>query len=81
MEKAREDSVFMSLVESVPLKYGNQFYRIGDEGPTQPAPLGKISSGFEIPRGELIDPVGQAYKRFHLRAAHSLDEDEPDSSS
>lgn len=81
MEKAREGSVFMSLVESVPLKYGDQFYRIGDEGPTEPAPLGKISSGFEIPRGELIDPVGQAYKRLHLRAAHSLDEDEPDSSS
>ena len=83
MEKAREGSVFMSLVESVPLKYGNQFYRIGDEGPTEPAPLSKISSGFEIPRGELIDPVGQAHKRLHFRAVRSLDEneEEPDSPS
>ena len=81
MEKAREGSVFMSLFESVPLKYGNQFYRIGNDGPTEPAPLNQISSGFEIPRGELIDPVKQAYKRFQFRAARSLNEDESDSSS
>jgi Asp-tRNA(Asn)/Glu-tRNA(Gln) amidotransferase C subunit len=80
MEKAREGSVIQSLFQSVPLKYGSGFYQINDEGSTEPAPLNKISTEFEIPRGELIDPVGQAYKRFLFSKAHSLDQQSEDDS-
>lgn len=80
MEKAREGSVVQSLFQSVPLKYGSGFYQIDTEGSTEPAPLNELSSEFEMPRGELVDPVGQAYKRFLFGRARSSDQQANDSS-
>jgi len=84
MEKAREESVIQSLFRSVPLKYGSGFYQVEGEGPSEPVPLSEISSEMEIPRGELIDPVGQAYKRIRFRTARDpaqQADSPPDSSS
>jgi hypothetical protein len=42
---------------------------------TEPSGLGEISYATELPRGELIDPVGQARLRMQWQSA-GLDETE-----
>jgi hypothetical protein len=73
MEEARKRSVMLSLVTRVPLKYGRAFF--SDHGGTlsEPVPLNSYSHEMEMPRGEVVDPIGQLSIRINLRAAVAFD--------
>lgn len=74
-EAADERSVLASLFPKIPLKYGRSFFMEQDGGYTEPSKLGEISVGMELPRGELIDPVGQQIQRLHW-LSDGLEKDE-----
>jgi hypothetical protein len=69
MERERSKSTILNLVTRVPLKYGRAFFFEGDGEFSDPSPLHSYEHEIEIPRGELIDPVGSAYQRLLLRNA------------
>lgn len=79
-EEADKRSVLASLMPTVPLKYGRGFFTEQHDGDyTEPSTLGEISHSMELPRGELIDPIGQQLKRIRWQSA-GLDEEAEDSS-
>lgn len=69
MEAIREGSIFSSLVHRVPLKYGNGLFFERDGTFSEPSSLSRFEHGMELPRGELIDPIGQAYQRLQWQSA------------
>ena len=73
MEETRKQSVLMSLVHRVPLKYGNSSFSDRDGVLSDPSVLGSFSHEVELPRGEMIDPIGQLLMRINLRRAAALD--------
>ncbi|NJM05240.1 hypothetical protein HC891_01890 [Candidatus Gracilibacteria bacterium] len=79
MEQVEEHSVFLSLVHRAPLKYGRSFFFERDGTFSEPTPLHAFEHSVELPRGELVDPVGQAYQRLVWQSAglEDQDEDEP----
>lgn len=72
MEDVQRQSVLLSLIQRVPLKYGRASFRKEGAAYSQPNSLGSIAHTVEIPRGELIDPLGQTYLRFVSRHAGLL---------
>ena len=67
-ERAHQQSAFLSLVTRLPLKYGRSFFSEQPAGSfSAPSGLDSFSQSYERPRGELIDPVGQAYQRLLWR--------------
>jgi hypothetical protein len=74
-EAADQRSVLASLFPKIPLKYGRSFFMEQDGEYTEPSELGEYSVGMDLPRGELIDPVGQQIQRLHWQSA-GLKEDE-----
>jgi len=65
MAKAvREKSVFLQFCKEVRLKAGSSFFVEKDGKFTGKTNLGHFSQSMEFPRGELIDPVGQALSRL-----------------
>jgi hypothetical protein len=75
-EEADRRSVLAGLFPRVPLKYGRSFFFVDREGEfTEPSGLGEFSVELELPRGELIDPIGQQIQRLHWQSA-GLKEDE-----
>lgn len=68
VEEADKHSVVMSLATRIPLKYGRGFFMEQGEDFTEPSGLGEISYSMEMPRGELIDPVGQEIRRMEWRS-------------
>jgi hypothetical protein len=67
MNDARRRSTLLSLVNRVPLKYGRAWLdeRVGDL--SEPSKLATFSHEVELPRGEIIDPVGHGIRRLRLR--------------
>jgi hypothetical protein len=76
MEEANRQSVVMSLATRVPLKYGRGFFMEREGSFTEPSNLSSFSHSVEMPRGELIDPIGQAVQRMEWQSA-SLHETQP----
>lgn len=74
-EEADRRSVLASLFPKIPLKYGRSFFMERDGEYTESSELGEFSVGMDLPRGELIDPVGQQIQRLHWQSA-GLKEDE-----
>ncbi|MDP9309691.1 MAG: hypothetical protein M3R24_02135 [Chloroflexota bacterium] len=68
MEQVEKDSVLLSLVHKAPLKYGRAFFFERDGTFSEPVPLHSFAQSVELPRGELIDPVGQANLRIHWQS-------------
>lgn len=64
MDQADEQSVFLDLVHRAPLKYGRSFFFEREGTFSEPTPLQAFEHSVELPIGELIDPVGQAYQRL-----------------
>jgi hypothetical protein len=77
MEEADKHSVVMRLATRVPLKHGGGFFMEQDDDFTVPSGLGEFSYSVEMPRGELIDPVGQEIGRIEWRSAGLDQEDLP----
>jgi hypothetical protein len=75
MEEANRQSVVMSLATRVPLKYGRGFFMEREGNFTEPSNLSSFSHSVERPRGELIDPIGQAVQRMEWQSA-GLHEDQ-----
>lgn len=82
MEEADKHSVVMSLATRIPLKHGRGFFMEQGDDFTEPSGLGEISYSVEMPRGELIDPVGQEIRRMEWRSVglgeEELSQDETD---
>ena len=74
MKEAEKHSLVMRLATRVPLKHGRGFFMERGDDFTEPSGLGEISYSMEMPRGELIDPVGQEIKRMEWRSV-GLDEE------
>lgn len=74
-EEADKRPVLASLFLKLPLKYGRSFFMERDGEYTEPSDLSEISHSMELPRGELIDPVGQQIQRLRWQSA-GLKEDE-----
>jgi len=75
MEEADRQSVVMSLATRVPLKYGRGFFMEREGSFTEPSNLSSFSHSVEKPRGELIDPIGQAVQRMEWQSV-GLHEDQ-----
>jgi hypothetical protein len=69
MERANEKSVFLNLVRRVPLKYGRASFFEREGTFSEPTNLHTYSHEMEMPRGELVDPLGQSYQRLQWRHA------------
>lgn len=62
-----EKSVFMHFAKKIPLKAGSSLITERKDGSVIKVPMSHFSHGFEFPRGELVDPVGQAFSRLRCR--------------
>ena len=68
MQDAGKKSVFAQMCSSVVVLYGRSVVMERDNGHTEPMPLIQYSASCEIPQGELIDPIGQAYLRIYWQS-------------
>lgn len=64
MEEANKQSPLLSMIPMVPLKYGRAFFMELEGSFTALSHLGSVSTQWERPRGEFIDPLGQAHQRM-----------------
>lgn len=67
MDEVRKRSVFLDLVKRVTLKYGRSAFHRYADSLSMPEPLASFSQSVELPRGEVLDPIGQLIQRIHLR--------------
>jgi len=66
-EGAKKQSVFFQFCKEVPLKAGSSFFMERDGKFSGKTELMPISHSMEYPRGEILDPVGQAFSRLEWR--------------
>lgn len=74
MDRAKQSSVLLSIIPELPLKYGRSHFMELEGGFTEPSELSPFSVSAEKPRGEILDPVGQMYRRLRGQSA-GLNED------
>jgi hypothetical protein len=67
MDEVRKQSIFLDLVKRVTLKYGRSSFHRYAESLSTPEPLHSFSHTVELPRGEVLDPIGQLIQRIQLR--------------
>lgn len=65
--KAQEQSVFTQLATQIHIKAGETSFQHTGEAWSEPVHFASHSVSFEMPRREVLDPVGNAYRRFQLR--------------
>ncbi|MCT9810866.1 hypothetical protein N0K08_09480 [Acidovorax sp. Be4] len=66
---ARKQSVFAQLVTHVHIKAGETSFQHQGESWTEPLHFASHSVSFEMPRREVLDPIGSAYRRLQMRTA------------
>lgn len=69
MREAQERSVFAQLATQIHIKAGETSFQHLDESWSEPMHFASHSVSFEMPRREVLDPVGNAYRRLQLRTA------------
>jgi len=69
IREAQKQSVFARLVTQVHIKAGETSFQHHGESWTEPMHFASHSVSFEMPRREVLDPVGNAYRRLQLRTA------------
>lgn len=69
IREAQKRSVFARLVTQVHIKAGETSFQHHGESWTEPMHFASHSVSFEMPRREVLDPVGNAYRRLQLRTA------------
>ena len=67
MDSANNKSVFLSMVTTTPLKYGNKFTSYFKGSYQPPSKLSQLSHSIEIPLSEILHPVHSAFDKFHFR--------------
>ncbi len=70
IREAQKQSVFARLVTQVHIKAGETSFQHHGESWTEPMHFASHSVSFEMPRREVLDPVGNAYRRLQLRTAN-----------
>lgn len=68
-EQASEKSVFSRIATKIPLKAGRGFFNHSRGKFSDSTPLHTVSYSVEIPRREVLDPVGNAIRGIQLRLA------------
>jgi hypothetical protein len=68
-EEASENSVFSQIATKIPLKAGRGFFNHSQGKFSEPTPLHTLSYSVEVPRREVLDPVGNAIRGIQLRLA------------
>lgn len=73
MGRAREDaskeSILRKIVTEIPLKAGRGCFRYIHGEYREPSTLSSFSYEMELPRREILDPVGNAIRGFNLRTS------------
>ena len=69
IREAQKQSVFARLVTHVHIKAGETSFQHHGDSWTEPMHFASHSVSFEMPRREVLDPVGNAYRRLQLRTA------------
>lgn len=69
IREAQKQSVFARLATQVHIKAGETSFQHHGESWTEPMHFASHSVSFEMPRREVLDPVGNAYRRLQLRTA------------
>jgi hypothetical protein len=69
IREAQKQSVFARLVTQVHIKAGETSFQHHGDSWTEPMHFASHSVSFEMPRREVLDPVGNAYRRLQLRTA------------
>lgn len=67
IREAQKQSVFARLVTQVHVKAGETSFQHFGESWTEPMHFASHSVSFEMPRREVLDPIGNAYRRLQLR--------------
>ena len=67
IREAQKQSVFARLATQVHIKAGETSFQHHGESWTEPMHFASHSVSFEMPRREVLDPVGNAYRRLQLR--------------
>ena len=70
IREAQKQSVFARLVTHVHIKAGETSFQHHGDSWTEPMHFASHSVSFEMPRREVLDPVGNAYRRLQLRTAN-----------
>lgn len=68
VREAQERSVLAQLVSKVHIKAGETTFQYLGESFSEPMGFASHSVSFELPRREVLDPVGNTYRRLRLRA-------------
>lgn len=69
IHEAQKRSVFAQIVTQVHIKAGETSFQHHGESWSEPMHFASHSVSFEMPRREVLDPVGNAYRRLQLRTA------------
>ena len=67
MDKAEQNSPFLGVISKKPIKYGRKFTALVEGNFTSSGGMNKYSASFEIPKNELIDPIGNNIYRINNR--------------
>lgn len=67
MRKAHEQSPFTQFAMQIHVKAGETSFQHLGESFSEPMHFGSHSVSFELPRREVLDPVGNAHRRLRLR--------------
>lgn len=67
IREARKQSVFAHLATQIHIKAGESSFQHEGESWTEPMHFASHSVSFEMPRREVLDPVGNAYRRLQMR--------------
>lgn len=66
-KEASKDSIMRQISTEIPLKAGRGWFNHMHGQYGEPSSLKSISYSVELPRREVLDPVGNAIRGFHLR--------------
>jgi hypothetical protein len=69
MDRTKQSSVLLNIMPELPLKYGRSHFMERDDGFTEPSELVPFSVSAEKPRGEILDPIGQMFRRLEWQFA------------
>ncbi|MCY1521569.1 hypothetical protein D9M68_563890 [compost metagenome] len=67
LRKARKESILYAIANKISVKAGNGTFSHGPGGYGQVAPMGSISHSIELPRREVLDPIGNDIRMRQFR--------------
>ena len=68
-KEAEKDSVFRQIATTTYIKAGHTTFQYQRDSYTEPMHMKSISHSYQLPRREILDPVGNAIRGFQMRNA------------